>query len=379
VEAKPSARRRGERERGEFWRRERDDGTLGKKWWTNLFGRRVSTGFERKSDAEAWKRARLREGADPRRAAAEKAHLDDAMRALYAELRRRGRSPATQKRARQKLAHFPRLWGAKCKLATVDLVKIQKYVDTRLSDSLDTTGFQTPKRITIRDELAFLRQMLKLARRQGLYHMAIDDVLDRFETGHKPKKDWCTPESLEKLLERVTDGHKAHLLFFLVTAGRLADSYRAERVDFALKGAQPKAHVRGSKTDGSFRTIPIEPIFVPYAERMLRLAEGDGKLLFLPWPNLHRSLREACERAGIPPVTTNGLRRTFGKWLRLAGYTLDTISKLFGHTTAKLVRDVYADVEGDELAQLTARERAMFRIGTGNPETPTSSGESPQT
>lgn len=353
------------RERGEFWRRERPDGTLGKKWWTNLFGRRVSTGFARLRDAEDWKRAQLREGADPRRAAAEKATLDDAMRELYAELRRRGRAASTQDRAKQKLAHFPRLWGEKCKLATIDLVKIQKYVDTRLDDSLDTTGFQTPKRITIRDELAFLRQMLKLARRQGLYHFAIDDVLDRFESGHKPKKDWCTPENLELLLKHVTKAHAAHLLFFLTTAGRLADSYRARWEDFESK--RYRALVRGSKTDGSFRTIPIEPLFRPFFDRMLRQAEGE-KTLFLPWTNLHRSLREACGHAGIPPVTTNGLRRTFGKWLRLAGYSLDTISKLFGHTTAKLVRDVYADVDGDELAQLTEREREMFRIGTGTSE-----------
>lgn len=54
---------------------------------------------------------------------------------------------------------------------------------------------------------------------------------------------------------------------------------------------------------------------------------------------------------------TNGLRRTFGKMHRLRGYSLDSISKMFGHTTAKLVRDVYADVDGDDLAGLMERER----------------------
>ncbi len=342
--------------RPEFWRRERSDGSVGKVYWTNLFGRRVTTGFERLSDAQSWKRAQLRDGADPRRAAAEKARLDDAMRELFAELHRRGRSAATLRRARQKLGHFPRLWGAKCKLVDVDLVKVQRYVDARLQEPGARKG-ETVKRLTVRDELAFLRQLLKLARKQGLYHQAIDDVFDRFETGHEPMKDWCSKDNLEKLLARVTAGHQAHLLFFVVTAGRLSDSTRALREDFDLRDRSNwKVTVRGSKTKKSFRTIPIEPLMRPYAKRLLSLAEGEVTLFF-QWTNIHRSLREACDRAGIPPVTTNGLRRTFGKLHRMAGYSLDTISKLFGHTTAKLVRDVYADVEGDELAEVTRLER----------------------
>lgn len=280
---------------------------------------------------------------------------------MYAELRRRGRSEATQKRAREKLAHFPRLWGTDCKLAAIDAVKVGQYIDTRLEDSPETTGFKSAKRITIRDELAFLRQMLKLARRHGRYHLAIDDVLPRFETGHRPKKDWVTEENLPKLLEHVEPRHAAHLLFFATTAGRLADSYRARREDFDT--TKWMALVRGSKTEGSYRTIPVLKFLRPWVKRMLRDAEGEVTL-FVGWPNLHRDLRAACDRAGIPKVSTNGLRRTFGKWLRLRGYTLDTISKLFGHTTAKLVRDVYADVEGDELAEIVAREGSRNKNGT---------------
>lgn len=344
--------------RREFWRRERPDGTLGVNYWTNLFGERVSTGLPSLEAAKRWKAARLLEGADPRRAAAEKATLEDAIRELYAELRRRGRAQGTLTRAKQKLAHFPRLWGADCKLADIDAQKIGKYIDTRLDDIARGEGenAQTVKRITIRDELAFLRQMLKLARRQGKYAYAIEDVMPiMFESGHKPKKDWCTAENLEKLLEHVEPRHAAHILFFLVTAGRLSDSYRARHEDFDT--TKWRALVRGSKTDGSFRTIPVTDFLRPYAERMLELAEGETTL-FLRWPNIHRDMRAACKRAGIPATTTNGIRRTFGMWHRLRGYSLDTISKLFGHTTAKLVRDVYADVDGDELAALVEREGA---------------------
>lgn len=349
--------------RREFFHRKRPDGTYSPIWWTRIGGKRVSTQTTSLKAAKRWKERRLIERADPRRAAAETATLADAIRELYEELRRRGRAKGTQTRCRQKLAHFPRLWGEECKLAEIDARKVAGYISTRLDDSLETTGFITPKRITIRDELAFLRQLLKLARKQGLYALAIEDVFpDIFETGHKPKRDWVREENLPKLLEHVEARHAAHLLFFVTTAGRLADSYRARREDFDV--TKWRAHVRGSKTDGSFRTIPVEEFLHTYVERMLRDAEGDD-VLFSAWANIHRDLRLACDRAGIPRVTTNGLRRTFGMWHRLRGFSLDTISKLFGHTTAKLVRDVYADLEGDELAELMALERAKTKSKDG--------------
>ncbi len=338
----------------EFWRRERPDGTLGENYWTNLNGERVSTGLPSLAAAKRWKAARLIEAADPRRAAAERATLEDAVIELLAELRRRGRSASYLSKVEEKLAHFPRLWGVDCKLAEISAAKVGGYIDVRLKDPGRAKG-STVSRLTIRDELAQLRQMLKVARRQGKFAEAIEDVLPLlWETGHKPARDWCTPENLERLLAHVEKRHAAHLLFFVVTAGRLADSYRAQRSDFDLK--KRRALVRGSKTEGSYRTIPISDFLVPYAKRMLKLAEGESTM-FVSWPNIHRDMREACDRAGVPAVTTTGLRRTFGKWHRIRGYSLDTISKLFGHTTEKLARDVYADVEGDELAEVMVKEK----------------------
>ncbi len=352
--------------RAEFWKRERADGSLGDVWWTNLHGRRVTTGQASLENAKAWKRGKLRDGADPRGSAAQKATLEDAVREMYAELHRRGRTAGTQQRCRTKLAHFPRLWGAGCKLAHIDARKVSSYIDARLADSLETTGFKTPKRITIRDELAFLRQTLKLARKQGLYPYAIDDVMpDAFETGHSPKKDWVTEENLPKLIAEVAPHRAAHLLFFVVTAGRLADSFRALPEDFDT--TKWRVRVRGSKTEKSDRTITVEPFLRKWVKRLLALAEPENGLLFRPWGKIWRDLSAACDRAGIPRVSSNGLRRTFGKWHRIRGYSPDFISKLFGHTTPKLALEVYADVEGDELAALAESER--YKTRTRSPKT----------
>lgn len=352
----------------EFWRRKRPDGSRGAVYWTNLFGRRRSTGCTTLRLARAWKDTKLLDAANPRLAAAQKATLAAAIADLIAELRRRGRSPATIRKNEQKLGHFPRLWGKDCKLASVDAKLVASYIDARLED--DGAAADTKlSRTTIRDELAALRQMLKLARRHGMYSYAIEDVLpDRFETGHVPRKDYVPFHKLHLLFGQLPRHRRAHVLFYCVTGGRTADSFRALRKDF--DAAAWSILVRGSKTPKSWRTIPVPEFLRWLVVILLATAPGDEPL-FLPWSegSMNRDIKAACTRAGLAPVSTNGLRRTFGHALRMAGYSLDVISKLFGHTTEKLARDVYADFDAAELAAIVALQGAAHKNGTASPET----------
>lgn len=266
-----------------------------------------------------------------------------------AELRRRGRSAGTLKKNRGKLGHFPRLWGPGLRLASIDARRVDSYIDERLKDPGARTG-STVARITISDELGALRQVLKLARRQGRYPFDIEDVLPvRFDKKHKPRTDYVPFDKLDALLGELRSDRAAHVLFFVTTGGRAADSFRARREDFDR--AEWRIRVRGSKTDGSARVIPVPDFLRDYVANLLAFAPGEG-LLFSPWSegSMNRDIKAACRRAGLEPVSTNGLRRTFGHALRMHGYSLDVISKLFGHTTEKLARDVYADFTADELA-----------------------------
>jgi integrase len=361
----------------EFWKRKRPDGKPGRIYWTNLQGQRVSTGQSTEGDARIWKRAREREGADPRLAAAEAACLEDAIGDLYAELRRRGRAAATQKRARDKLGHFARLWGLKRKMSTIDSKLVNEYIDKRLTEP-GIRKKATVQRITIRDELAFLRQTLKLAYRNGVFHLHAEDVLPiLFETGHKPKKDYVRFDKIPALVAGLPKSRRAHALYFCVCGGRAADSERALREDFDVE--RWRITVRGSKTAASWRTIPVPEFLRPLVTQMLELAPGglakDDPLFWL-WEDgsMNRDLRIACEKAGIGRVSSNGLRRTFGHALRSHGFDLDTISKLFGHTTAKLVRDVYADVDGDELAEIVEHAEAHGKVASQQRRTKTVRG-----
>ncbi len=341
-----------------FYRRKRSDGSLGKTYWTRLGGQRVSTGCEDLKAAQIWRRARERERADPSLEAARSARLDDAIRDFYAELRRRGRAKGTLSKNEKKLAHLPRLWGEDLALSEIDARLVSAYIDARLQERGIRKG-QTVSRLTIRDELVALRQVLTLARRHGLFHVHPDDVMPTvWETKHKPKKDWLSEADFRRLLEVLQPNRAAHLLYFVGCAGRLSDSFRSLREDWSLTKGKETVLVRGSKTDGSWRTNPITPFLLPYVRRMLKDAPGES-VLFDPWlmGNMGRDMKAACVRAGVPKVSTNGLRRSFGMWHRLHGYSLEVISKLFGHTTAKLVRDVYADVGGEELRATMAASR----------------------
>ncbi len=344
----------------DFWKRKRRDGTEGPVWWTNLRGERVSTGLKDLRAAQAWRRSQERDGADLRHAASQGARLDDAVRDLQDELRRRGRAAGTLDRCKRKLGHFVRLWGKDWPLSSIDAPLVSAYIDSRLKDPGSRKKTKL-SRLTVRDELAFLRQLLQLARRNGRYALHVEDVLPIvWETGHKPRKDFVPFADLPRLLEHVTHEHAAHVLYFCVTGGRLIDSYRARREDFDTK--KWRILVRGSKTEGSWRTIPVPTFLQPLVKQLLKQADGED-LLFRSWPNIIRDVKGACVRAGLAGVSTNGLRRTFGRALRTHGFDLDTISKLFGHTTIKLARDVYADVEGDELAAVVKLQTRRARKG----------------
>lgn len=286
------------------------------------------------------------------------------MRDLYAELRRRERSEATQERAKQKLGHFPRLWGEDCRMADIDARKLGEYIDARLVEGV--------KRITIRDELAFLRQLLKLARRHGIFALHVEDVMPlQFEVGHTPKKTWCRERDFPRLLRQLAPARAAHLAWIVATGSRWGESLRAlrEDVDFATY----RVLVRGSKTSGSWAHVALPTRLRKWVRYALTYADRERtSALFVDWPNAVRDMSAACVRAGIPRVGPHDLRRTFGKWLRLWGFDLETIAKLLRHTDPKLAREVYADVEGAELSAVVDQAEAQnrsYRSSTRKDET----------
>lgn len=310
-----------------------------------------------------------RVAANPTYAAAAAATLAGALTAYFADLDRRGRSAATKKKARQKVGHYVRIWGADLPMIRISAKLVLDYIDQRQREGA--------KAITIKDELGHLGQTLKLARHLGTFHETLDRVMPPFFSGqHKPKDRWPTPAEIEALEPHLTPARMAHIMFILATGARLGESFRAQRSDVYL--ATGLVHIRGTKTEKSDDDVPITVISKPVLEWALANAPGKTRL-FNPWGKLHRDLEAACVRAGIKKLTPNDIRRGFGKWHRMAGIDVTTVSKMLRHTTDKLAQTTYAKVSGAEVGELAAPQvRNVPRLAfTPVPELPAAPPQDP--
>jgi len=116
-------------------------------------------------------------------------------------------------------------------------------------------------------------------------------------------------------------------------------------------------------------------VHLPFAmllEDALRYADGINGLFLSRESSFRHRLAEACERAGIPHLSPNDLRRTHGKWLRLAGVATSTIYPSMGHIDGRMTERVYARASARELANVQRAELATksgLLMGDGPGET----------
>ena len=131
-----------------------------------------------------------------------------------------------------------------------------------------------------------------------------------------------------------------HAAWIIATGARRKESYRAELRDHDFKAW--RVHLRGTKTGSAERTIPIAP---PFRSLLTFAVEGrpERGVLFPRWANIWRSLRLACKRANIEPLSPNDLRRTHSSLLNEAGVSLENLAPVMGHTSTRMLEKVYTD------------------------------------
>lgn len=144
---------------------------------------------------------------------------------------------------------------------------------------------------------------------------------------YKPRRRWLTYEEAMKLLDNLEAERAAHVAFMLGSGARLSESLRATPDD--RDGETLRVH--GSKTRESDGTIVITPLVRPFLDYAWEHAPRRKDRLFRPWLKIHRDLKAACARAGIPACTPNDLRRTFATWHHQAGVAPWMIGKLLRH------------------------------------------------
>ena len=101
----------------------------------------------------------------------------------------------------------------------------------------------------------------------------------------------------------------------------------------------------GTKTADADRHIPVSKDLYKW----LTLVPDDlriGKVVH-PWGSVRRDLAKACDHLKIKRATPNDLRRTFCSWLLQAGSPMLAVADLMGHSSLKMIKEVYGHLNDD--------------------------------
>lgn len=204
---------------------------------------------------------------------------------------------------------------------------------------------------TRRAILDVLRMIFRLAEHDGIVER------NPASTVTAPKIDAKEPVHLDaaqarKFLE-VSKGEGLHSLFAVALGTGLR---RGELLALTWRDVdldQGLVHVRRSKTGAGVRTVPL-PAFA--ADVLRGLARRPGPIWLYSPAYVTRRVAAICERAGLPRITTHGLRHSTASILLAEGVPIEVIKSLLGHTSATMTQH-YARPEDD------MKRAALERLG----------------
>jgi hypothetical protein len=318
-------------------------------WTENGITLRRSTRCSTKAAAELVVARWERERADPVYAAANAATFGEEVRLFLASCKdavaRHRMAPGTLGMYRQKAATLVHFLGAELRLGLIDASTFATYLEQRRAHGLRDEDGVKVKDIaegTLYKEWVTFRGVLKSAwRAQRFGRDPASLKPEHFGPEYEPCTTFLTAKQADALLLQLSGDRRRMVAFVLATGARRREAYLAQSGD--IGGGV--VHLRGTKTKGSLRTIPIP-------KPMRRWAKIAGQPPFAPWPNARRGLAAACLRAGVPAVTWNDLRRTFASLLIQAGVAPHVVARLLGHSTTAMVDRVYGRTGHEDLARL---------------------------
>lgn len=317
--------------------------------WTRLPDEgRVSTGCKDPEAAYLWRADHERRRADPTYSAARETTLRAAVTSFVSELKTAQRRPHTLSFYRTKLGHALRVIGEDTPLVEIDARVIQSFLKTRLEED----GGASPR--TVKKELAALQSMLKAARHRGEFVTDPKLLMPlRFNAPYEPRRRFLTRPEVPKLLAELLPHHAAWVCLALACAGRLSEVNGLRHADVS----ETTIRIRGTKTKGSDKEIPILAIARPFLERALRDGTGTNGRIVHTWmsSNASRDLRAACTRAGIEPVSPNDLRRTVASWLVQGGVPTNLVAFMLRHTSSQMVERVYGRQTAETVGSLVQK------------------------
>jgi integrase len=348
--------------------------------------RKVSTRCTSKKAAAAAQIRFEREALDPAHATANRATVQKIVDDYYRSRQRLGRSEGTMHHLQVKLGNVLRYGPELGREVTHE--RMLQYVDARLAcwalvPRVDERGIvveegRRVRRTTVKKELRAFKAALKLARRNRLFAGDPSDVIPELEDDYAPRKRVLAPWELVGLCFVLPPHRAAHVVFIVATGARWSESVSALEADWESEHIP----LRGTKTAAAARAVPrVYATLLRWAaaqphwsedengERETR-EEGEGPAkAFAPWGNVRRDLAAACARLGIPPVSPNDLRRTFATWLRASGVEPSLLAAAMGHTTSRMVEQVYGRLNADDLGRLLMERVSGMNMGGSRSKT----------
>lgn len=365
--------------------------------WNPVTGKKESTRRTDKQAALAVVAEWERRASDPTYYDATSKTLGHGVELLMSVLRQKDKADPTLEMYDQKTAQLGRVLGDLTPLQSLmHSDRIDEYIAQRQREGVSAS--------TIHKELVALRQILKQAKRKKWIKGELDEVMPvGFSPKYTPRKTFIPVEDWPRLLDepvmvdprrrprdraqpkmleyKPSPRRSAHLAFALATGANDNECKRARRIHIDMKAGF--VFIDGTKRESRKRYVPITAITRPLLDRVLRDAPGKD-YLFDPWGNMWRDLGRRCAGLGLPRLTSNDLRRSFGSMLARAGVPFEVIAKLMGHKSTKMVMEVYGQMRPQDLADIvnkliTAPAAKWDEGGTDNRNQSDSSGTNERT
>lgn len=274
------------------------------------------------------------------------------------------RSAATRRFYEQKCRHLLRLLGPHTPIDQLDRPRIAAYAKQRIEEGAHPN--------TVGKELIALRRALKEQHEIRPLPRPPGEVMPKWSSKYTPVTRFHTPSQFAALLHALYAWQRRFWCVTVVyTGANLGEMEKIERDGIDVGAWQIR--VPGTKRQSRNRLVPIPEPLRPWVLEFLELTkEAPPRLVFGRWKNVVRDLTEACMRAGVPRVTPNDLRRTFASWLKQAGVDSRAVADLMGHTSTRMVDQVYGrltpEVYQRAVASLPAIEpRQLALLAPGAP------------
>lgn len=240
--------------------------------------------------------------------------------------------------------------------------------DVRTLRPSDTSGYVAKRRAdgvsdsTIAKEMGALRAALRYLRRLERYDRDPDALWpEELSHGSGVRDRWLPWTEYLLVLAALRPEFRDHLIVYCATGVRFSELYGLRAADLAETPDGHELRVRGTKTAGAARVVPVNPDVLEVLQRRAA-ASPDGPLFPIGRADLKsqkaawaRALRRACRAARVRHASTNDLRRTLASWAFQEGVAEALVIKWLGHTSSTMVRRVYAQASSEQHAREGAK------------------------